>query len=82
MESSNQGTADETNSRQQILERETIKKTTAKTKIRKLIKNSEKKKQQEKLPSHRNIRKSKRRRDVIVWISLYVYRIVIVSYSC
>ena len=37
MESSNQGTADETNSRQQILERETIKKTTAKIRTRKLI---------------------------------------------
>jgi hypothetical protein len=82
MESSNQGTEGETNSRQQTLEKETIKKTTVKTKIEKLIENSREKKQQEELPGHRNIRKSMRRRDVIVWISLYVYRIVIVSYNC
>jgi hypothetical protein len=40
MESSNQGTEGETNSRQQTLEKGTIKKTTVKTKIRKLIENS------------------------------------------
>ena len=43
MESSNQGTADETNSRQQILERKTIKKTTAKIRTRKLIEINKKK---------------------------------------
>ena len=37
MESSNQETEEETNSRQQTIEEETIRKTTAKTKIRKLI---------------------------------------------
>ena len=42
MESSNQGTADETNSRQQILERKTIKKTTARIKVKKLIETPEK----------------------------------------
>jgi hypothetical protein len=65
-----------------MLEKRNNKEDNRQNQNRKLIKNSEKKKQQEKLPSHRNIRKSMRRRDVIVWISLYVYRIVIVSYSC
>ena len=42
MESSNQETEDEANSRQQTLEKETIKKTTARIKVRKLIETSEK----------------------------------------
>jgi hypothetical protein len=43
MESSNQGTKDGTNPRQQILEKETIKKTTARIEIRILIETVEKK---------------------------------------
>jgi hypothetical protein len=43
MESSNQGTKDGTNPRQQILEKETIKKTTARIEIRILIEILEKK---------------------------------------
>jgi hypothetical protein len=43
MESSNQGTKDGTNPRQQILEKEAIKKTTARIKTRKLIEIVEKK---------------------------------------
>jgi hypothetical protein len=43
MESSNQGTEDGTNPRQQILEKEAIKKTTARIKTRKLIEIVEKK---------------------------------------
>jgi hypothetical protein len=43
MESSNQGTKEGTNPRRQIPEKETIKKTTARTKIRILIKTLEKK---------------------------------------
>jgi hypothetical protein len=43
MESSNQGTKDGTNPRRQILEKETIKKTTARIKIRILIETLEKK---------------------------------------
>jgi hypothetical protein len=43
MESSNQGTKDGTNPRQQILEKETIKKTTARIEIRILIETLEKK---------------------------------------
>ena len=42
MESSNQGTQDGTNPRQQIPEKGTIKKTTARTKVRKLIETSKK----------------------------------------
>jgi hypothetical protein len=61
MESSNQGTADETNSRQQILERETIKKTTAKIRTRKLIEIVEKM-QQKKPPSHKFIKKTARKK--------------------
>ena len=64
MESSNQGTADETNSRQQILERETIKKTTAKIRTRKLIEIVEKKMQQKKPPSHKFIKKTARKRSI------------------
>jgi hypothetical protein len=43
MESSNQGTKDGTNPRQQILEKEAIKKTTARIRTRKLIEIVEKK---------------------------------------
>ena len=63
MESSNQGTADETNSRQQILERETIKKTTAKIRTRKLIEIVEKM-QQKKPPSHKFIKKTARKKSI------------------
>ena len=63
MESSNQGTADETNSRQQILERETIKKTTAKIRTRKLIEIVEKM-QQKKPPSLKFIKKTARKKSI------------------
>jgi hypothetical protein len=43
MESSNQGTKDGTNPRRQILEKETMKKTTARIKIRILIETLERK---------------------------------------
>ena len=77
MESSNQGTADETNSRQQILERETIKKTTAKIRTRKLIEIVEKM-QQKKPPSHKFIKKTARKKAS----TIYLYRIDILSYNC
>ena len=80
MESNNPGTADETNSRQQILERETIKKTTVRTKTRKLIENPKKKIHQKKLSSHKFIKKPTRKRDVITSFSVYPY--LIVSYNC
>ncbi len=64
MESSNQGTADETNSRQKILEKETIKKTTAKIRTRKLIEIVKKKMQQKKPPSHTFIKKTARRNSI------------------
>ena len=80
MESSNQETEDEANSRQQTLEKETIKKTTVKTNTRELIGKFKEEKQRRKLSSHKNIKKSTRRRDVIIWFTLYLYRIV--SYNC
>ena len=70
----------ERNPRQQILEKETIKKTTAKTKIRILIETLEKEMQQKKPPGHKFIKKSTRRRDVIISFSVYLYRID--SYNC
>ena len=68
MESSNQGTADETNSRQQILERETIKKTTAKIRTRKLIEIVEKNAAEETTKSY--IYKENRKKNSINNISL------------
>jgi hypothetical protein len=62
MESSNQETENGTNSRQQTIEEEIIRKTTAKTRTRKLIKKFRKEEQQRKLPSHRNIRKPMKRK--------------------
>ena len=82
MESSNQGTEDGTNPRQQILEKEAIKKTTARTKIRILIETLEKKIHQKKLSSHRNIKKSTRRKDIAINFSVYFYRIDVLSYNC
>ncbi len=56
---------DETNPRYLTLEKETIKKTTVKNEIRKLAETL-KKIHQKKPPSHRNINKPTRRRNIIV----------------
>jgi hypothetical protein len=85
MESSNQGMKDGTNPRQQILEKETIKKTTARTKIRILVETLERKYIKRKLPSYRNIKKSTRRRNnkiLIRIIYISIHNIFANSYNC
>jgi hypothetical protein len=54
----------EQNPRQQILEKETIKKTTAKIKIRKPAETSKKKIHQKKPPSHTFIKKNRKKNSI------------------
>ncbi len=75
MESSNQETKMRQTQSNKTLEKEAVEKTTARTRTRKLIRNFREETYQEKLPSQRNIKKSTRRRDVIISFSVYLYRI-------
>ncbi len=61
----------EQNPKQQILEKETIEKTTARTKIRILIETLKKKIHQKKLSSHKNLKKSTRR-SIIALCVLFI----------
>ncbi len=61
MESSNPGAKDGTNPRQQILEKEAIRKTTARIEMRILTETLEKKMQQRKPPGHKFIKKPARK---------------------
>jgi len=78
MESSNQGTKDGTNPRQQILEKETIKKTTARIEIRKLIETSEENAAEETAKSQ--IHKETHEKKKLIIFIIYLYPIN--SHNC
>ncbi len=75
MESSNQGTKDGTNPRRQILEKETIKKTTARIEVRKLIETPEKIAAEETARSQ--IHKETHEKKKLTFFIIYLYSIKI-----
>jgi hypothetical protein len=80
MESSNQGTKDGTNPRQQILEKRNNEENNRQNQDKNINRNFREETHQKKPSSHRNIKKSTRRRDITISFSVYLY--LIDSYNC